>query len=795
MTVLLCALMIISYMPLLPSQTAYADSTGTAYAVLDKEGTLYFIHSTDDPTGTAPNQKIKDVKGNEYTGTVYTGFETAEYKNAASVPWHKDADKIRSISRGDSYSNYCTPKSTAHWFEDCINLTTIPEKILYTQNVLDMSYMFAGCTKLESFPEDAPFTTSNVKYMNSMFEGCTSLESIEFSAPNLLESHSMFQNCKSLTHAWIDCSDYTDDESSPKLEDASSMFAGCSNLEQTFGESQLINATDISFIYQDCKSLKEGSIYLGSSLTNASYAFDGCTSLTDLDLYTAPGTTRLPVSNMSGMFRNCSSLRKFTPEYIYYELEGETEKINTPIASPENTSEMFKGCSNIGSDNINLSFMNITDSCNTKSMFSDAASANRDGSAWVGAASSQDAANILNDASKTCIDTDKLRFSIQHTINFHNCYVHPYNEDDNFDTSTEKKVLTRKIFDGRTLKEARYDDIQGERQYFDFAGWYTDEALTKPFSINTPVTEDMDLYAKWVKAGTVTDPDEDKEDQNKSEDDKNSSQNKQYTVTFDSNGGSAVASQTVKSGSRVQRPADPARYGYTFAGWYTDSALKQAYDFDKAVSSGMTLYAKWTAKSDVAPVTPTEGTGKGLLKLRVSAKKGSRTQSLKWSKVKGAEGYDVYFGKCGSDFRRIGSTDALKFTKKNLRRGRSYKYYVNAYKYSDGKKVYISTSLICHSYAGGHSRTRTNAKKVVVSPKDITLEKGGSMTLAPTTIKYCKGYKLPGSSHGPAYRYQSSNSKIAKVRKGVITAKRSGTCRVYVYAQNGIRAAVKVTVK
>jgi len=69
-----------------------------------------------------------------------------------------------------------------------------------------------------------------------------------------------------------------------------------------------------------------------------------------------------------------------------------------------------------------------------------------------------------------------------------------------------------------------------------------------------------------------------------------------YTVTFNSNGGSAVTSQSVTYNNKVTKPADPTKEGFTFAGWYTDSALTNAYDFSKNVTGGFTLYAKWTEK-------------------------------------------------------------------------------------------------------------------------------------------------------------------------------------------------------
>lgn len=67
-----------------------------------------------------------------------------------------------------------------------------------------------------------------------------------------------------------------------------------------------------------------------------------------------------------------------------------------------------------------------------------------------------------------------------------------------------------------------------------------------------------------------------------------------HRVKFDSQGGSSVGSQTPASGSTVTKPADPTREGYAFGGWYIDAACTKAYDFATAVTSDMTLYAKWT---------------------------------------------------------------------------------------------------------------------------------------------------------------------------------------------------------
>ena len=86
-----------------------------------------------------------------------------------------------------------------------------------------------------------------------------------------------------------------------------------------------------------------------------------------------------------------------------------------------------------------------------------------------------------------------------------------------------------------------------------------------------------------------------------------------YTVTFDSNGGSAVKAQAVKNGAKASKPANPTKSGYTFKGWYSDKSLTKAYDFGSAVKSNFTLYAKWETKSQAYAVLYKDG----LLSLQV----------------------------------------------------------------------------------------------------------------------------------------------------------------------------------
>jgi uncharacterized repeat protein (TIGR02543 family) len=73
-----------------------------------------------------------------------------------------------------------------------------------------------------------------------------------------------------------------------------------------------------------------------------------------------------------------------------------------------------------------------------------------------------------------------------------------------------------------------------------------------------------------------------------------------YDVTFDSNEGSAVTTQTVNGGETATEPTDPTRSGYEFAGWYTDdTTFLNLFNFANEVTENITLYAKWNEIYDI----------------------------------------------------------------------------------------------------------------------------------------------------------------------------------------------------
>ena len=70
-----------------------------------------------------------------------------------------------------------------------------------------------------------------------------------------------------------------------------------------------------------------------------------------------------------------------------------------------------------------------------------------------------------------------------------------------------------------------------------------------------------------------------------------------HTLTFETNGGSAIDPVTVRHGNAVARPADPTKDKYTFIGWYVDPEFTEEYDFTTVLEADKTIYAKFELTS------------------------------------------------------------------------------------------------------------------------------------------------------------------------------------------------------
>lgn len=183
----------------------------------------------------------------------------------------------------------------------------------------------------------------------------------------------------------------------------------------------------------------------------------------------------------------------------------------------------------------------------------------------------------------------------------------------------------------------------------------------------------------------------------------------------------------------------------------------------------------------------------GTLSARVS-KAGRTSITLKWNKVSGADGYIIYGNKCGTKYKftKVATVKKTKTTyaKKKLKKGTYYKFIVAAYKKVNGKQVILSTSKTLHAVTSGTKYV--NPKSLKVNATRVTLNQGTTYSLKATEVIQ----KAKKSKKHRRVAFESSNSQVASVSSGgTVTAKRRGSCTIYVYAQNGIYKKVQVTVK
>ncbi|MDR0541722.1 MAG: InlB B-repeat-containing protein, partial [Dysgonamonadaceae bacterium] len=103
---------------------------------------------------------------------------------------------------------------------------------------------------------------------------------------------------------------------------------------------------------------------------------------------------------------------------------------------------------------------------------------------------------------------------------------------------------------------------------YTFGGWYSDMAFTTPYDFATIVSSNIILYAKW----TIN----------------------SYTLTFESNGGSSVAPQTLEYNLKFTTPATPVKASHDFKGWYIDNeTFATPYNFNTLATTNLTVYSKW----------------------------------------------------------------------------------------------------------------------------------------------------------------------------------------------------------
>lgn len=221
-------------------------------------------------------------------------------------------------------------------------------------------------------------------------------------------------------------------------------------------------------------------------------------------------------------------------------------------------------------------------------------------------------------------------------------------------------------------------------------------------------------------------------------------------------------------------------------------------------TSHLSVYMIGYDENRVTPDTDTEdqsalnGSQVSKLKLPIllaTGKGGNRKITISWRSYEDADGYDCYWSYCDGkrSYKKLATVKAAKdrVTSRRLDNNRRYKYFVAAYKLIDGKKVYIAKSNPLH--VALKDAKATNAKKVTVNQTNVRLKAGDTFVVrSRTRLENTNKKEL---LHAAAYRYYTSDQSVASVSKtGKIKALKSGTCVIYVVANNGVYGTVEVTV-
>ncbi len=271
------------------------------------------------------------------------------------------------------------------------------------------------------------------------------------------------------------------------------------------------------------------------------------------------------------------------------------------------------------------------------------------------------------------------------------------------------------------------------------------------------------------------------------------------------------ASGTVYSGvtAYVIQGSDMDNYFKTVNGKSSGSKIKIVYETDPAKEANISSGGKSSGSNGTKgnTIAAAEKTITGLsseadLKgsqysgLQLNGKKVTKNSvKLAWKKVSGAKNYVVFGNACGKKNKYMklttvtGTSANIKTIGKNkMKKGTYYKFIVVAVD-SNGKV--ISTSKTVHAATKGGKVG--NAKKVSLKKKKASIAVKKTFKIGAKEVAASK--KLKVKKHRKT-AFESTNVKVATVNaKGVITGKSKGSCEIYVYAQNGVCAKIKVTVK
>lgn len=439
-------------------------------------------------------------------------------------------------------------------FRNCLSLTSIDLSKFDTSNIGDMQYLFYGCSSLETI-DLSNFDTAKVNNMLSMFEGCTNLTTIYAS------------------HRFVITSVGSDKDTK--------MFTNCDNLEGGSGSKfSVLKKTDKTYAKLDGGEGDEGYFTLKTS-SGAHYAkiddtfYDNYNDTKDALLnlseaehtvifYSIPAIDIGSTTDDTGALLNTIKSSTATAVHLiidesanidfgYYNegaFQNGTQFVSIDLSGVKSATTLhalFKGCTNLQS----VTFANDFDTSSVAEM--------REIFTNCTSLTEVDISSFDTDSVQT---TEAMFYGCTNltTIYASNSFVIPntaygefmFNDCNSLVGGSGTKFSDLKIVDASV---ARIDE--GPKSAA--PGYFTYKAPSNS-----------------------------------------------VTVTFNTMGGSAIASQTLASGSYAARPKTPLKDNFVFDGWYTDTDYNNPFDITATpIVSDITLYAKWELNTHYAKIDGT----------------------------------------------------------------------------------------------------------------------------------------------------------------------------------------------
>lgn len=489
-------------------------------------------------------------------------------------------------------------------FNGCTSLESVKLDGFNTSQVTLMDNMFVNCKSLKSL-DLSGFDTQNVTTMGAMFQGCESLESIKFptsmttSKLNMIES--MFRYCKSLKY--LDMSGFG---MMSKVNNFKNVFDGCESMVVLDISNIFTNVVFMYGIFDDCKSLT--TILVRSDGFKIDYLN---TSWDQNYSHTYFGNCNNIIGDQGTTFRNASYQYarvdggESAPGYfttgnykIFYELDGGTNDVNNPIdfdihlasditiKQPTKDGYDFIGWTGTLASGLSETVPETDVKIAAGSIGNRIYTAHwakkpkltfdtKGGSqvhvpivASAGSDISSEVTPIINGTNVTTkngYDFVKWDKVIPTTMPATDLTITAlwtptvYNINLNYDGGelpTGKSNPTT-----FTIETETFTLEKPEKTGYTFAGWHTGKTVDPDGTITKGYyAQDLDYTATWNV--------------------------NQYTITFNTDGGSVVAAITQDYNSAITAPANPTKEHYKFIGW------------DKAIPATMpaennTLTAQW----------------------------------------------------------------------------------------------------------------------------------------------------------------------------------------------------------